>query len=334
MNENVNHKLVVCGDVHLQDKEPKKSNAIDTLNWIFNQEFNNENNSILFLGDLVEINSPFECFEIFVDYFVNRSKFEKIFILQGNHDAVNQSTVLSLFRPLKNVEIITDWKAWKFYNCNLLFLPFYNHESTDKKPMTEVYSNLYENEEIKNTELHFGFGHIEDHTNHFSKKFCDTSKLKVEHWFNGHIHTNDSMNNGNYLGSACMNSVIESGHKRYILSIDGQTRQFGHIEIPNFMEYYEVSYPNPLPKIDTKYGIFLVRDAIDKNTVIEEYSKQAEKLGYKFYCRKVLTKKSKNLELDEVEKSDKPTFDGFCKSVGLKKEVEDICRQVINLKGE
>ena len=43
-------------------------------------------------------------------------------------------------------------------------------------------------------------------------------------------------------------------------------------------------------------------------------------------------KKNKSVELDEVEKSEKPTFEKFCASVGLKKEVEDICRQAINLK--
>ena len=30
MSENMNHKLVVVGDIHLQSSEPKRSNAIDT----------------------------------------------------------------------------------------------------------------------------------------------------------------------------------------------------------------------------------------------------------------------------------------------------------------
>ena len=106
MGENVNHKLVVCGDIHLQCREPKKSQCLDFLSWLFNQDFNNENNSLLFLGDLCEINSPFELFGVFVDYFTNKSKFEKIYLLQGNHDLANQSTILSLFRPLPNIEVI------------------------------------------------------------------------------------------------------------------------------------------------------------------------------------------------------------------------------------
>ena len=149
MGENVNHKLVVCGDIHLQSHEPKRSNAIDTLNWIFEQDFNNENNSILFLGDLCEVNANFECFEVFVDFFVNKSKFEQIYLLTGNHDLGNLDNVLSLFRPLKNVKVITDWEVIDFYNTKILALPYYNHESTERKSMVEVYSHLYENKEIK-----------------------------------------------------------------------------------------------------------------------------------------------------------------------------------------
>ena len=101
MSESMNHKLVVVGDIHLQPKSPKYDNAIDTLNWIFNnKDLNNENNSILFLGDLCEINSPFSCFEKFVDYFVNYSKFNQIYLLNGNHDVANLDNVLALFRPL------------------------------------------------------------------------------------------------------------------------------------------------------------------------------------------------------------------------------------------
>ena len=55
---------------------------------------------------------------------------------------------------------------------------------TDKKPMVEEYSNLGGkiatfNGEGFSDEFDYGFGHIEDDTEHFSKKFCDTSKLKV-----------------------------------------------------------------------------------------------------------------------------------------------------------
>lgn len=331
MSENINHKLVVCGDIHLQCSEPKKSQGSDFLNWLFNQDFNNENNSLLMIGDLCEINSPYELYAIYVDYLVNKSKFKTVYIINGNHDGFSQSTVLSLFAPLKNVEVITEWKTLKFYNCNLIMLPHFNHEGTDKVSMIELYSNLYK---TVTEEFDYGFGHIEDQTQHFSKRYPDTSKLKVKQWMNGHVHTPTIQNGGNYLGSATLNSSTESGNTKYLAIIDGETKEYELIEVPKFLEYYEVSYPDPLPKIDTKYGLFLVRNSLDKKVTEEEYSKQAEELGFKFYARKILSKKSKVLEVGEVEKTENLTFDDFADSVELDDSIRDICKEVIKLKGE
>ena len=329
MNES--HKLIVVGDIHLQDKEPKKSQGSDFLNWLFSQDFNNPTNSLLMLGDLCEVGSPYELYAIYVDYLVNRSKFKTVYIMNGNHDGFSQSTVLSLFAPLKNVEVITEWKILKFYNCNLIMLPHFNHEGTDKISMVELYSNLYK---TVTEEFDYGFGHIEDQTQHFSKKYPDTSKLKVKQWMNGHVHTATIQNGGNYLGSATLNSSTESGNTKYLAIIDGETKEYELKEIPKFMEYYTVEYPNKLPKIDTKYGIFTVKNVLDKQSALDEYSKQAKELGFEFYTNKVLKQKVVEVEIDDVEKSEKPTFDKFVKAVGLNDEIADICREVIRLKVE
>lgn len=324
-------KLIVVGDIHLQDHEPKKSQCLDFLDWLFNQDFNNENNSILFLGDLCEINSSYETYEVFVDYFVNKSKFENILILQGNHDCVNQSTILSLFRPLPKVTILTDWDVINYHNVKILALPYYNHEGSEKVSMVECYSNLYKE---LDTEFDYGFGHIEDDTEHFSKKFCDTSKLKVKIWLNGHIHTENVTKGGHYLGSPILNSSTESGKTPYIASIDSEKKTYELIEVPKFMEYYEVEYPNKLPKINTKYGLFLVKNSIDKNTTIEEYSKQAESMGFKFYARRILSKKS-TVDIEEcTDNSNSLTFDDFAKASKLEDDIADICKEVIRLKSE
>lgn len=331
MNENVNHKLVVCGDIHLQDKEPKKSQGSDFLNWLFSQDFNNENNSLLLLGDLCEINSPYELYAIYVDYLVNKSKFKTVYIINGNHDGFSQSTVLSLFAPLKNVEVITEWKTLKFYNCNLIMLPHFNHEGTSKVSMIELYSNLYK---TVIEEFDYGFGHIEDQTQHFSKKYPDTSKLKVKQWMNGHVHTPTIQKGGNYLGSATLNSSTESGDTKYLAIIDGETKEYELKEIPKFMEYYTVEYPNKLEKPKTKYAIFTVKNVLDKNVALEEYSKQAKEMEFEFYTNKVFKQRVTEVEIDDVEKSEKPTFEKFAKSVGLSNEVFDICNEVIRLKSE
>ena len=330
MSENVNHKLVVCGDIHLQEKEPKKSQCLDFLSWLFNQDFNNENNSLLFLGDLCEINSPYEFYEVYVDYFVNRSKFEQIFILQGNHDCANISTVLSLFRPLPRVKVITNWEIIKFYNCNLIMLPHFNHEGTDKVSMIELYSNLYK---TVTEEFDYGFGHIKDDTQNFSKHYPSTKNLKVKQWMNGHVHTPTIQNGGNYLGSATLNSSTEHGNTKYLAIIDGETKEYELKEIPKYLEYYTVEYPNKLEKPKTRYAIFTVKGVLDKNTALEEYSKQAKEMGFEFYTNKVLKQRVTEVEIDDdLEKSEKPTFEKFAKTVGLSNEIFDLCTEIIRLK--
>ena len=329
------NKLIVVGDIHLQNKEPKKSNAIDTLNWIFdNKELNNKNNSLLLLGDMCEVNSPFELYGIFVDLFTNKSSFAKVWIVQGNHDCINMSSVLSLFAPLKNVEVIQEWKIIDFYNTKILTLPFYSHEGVaNKQPMTEVYSNLYKNEELMNLEIDYCCGHLESDRCHFSKKYCDLSKLtNVKHFLHGHIHNCD-IDKG-YLGSACANSVAERNIDKKIAIIDGETKECEFVTLPKFMEYYTVEYPNKLEKPKTKYAIFTVKGVLDKNTALEEYSKQAKGMGFEFYTNKVLKQRVTEVEIDDVEKSEKPTFQKFAKTVGLSDEVFDICNEVIRLKSE
>ncbi len=334
MNET--HKLIVVGDIHLQNKEPKKSNAIDTLNWIFdNKELNNKNNSLLLLGDMCEVNSPFELYGIFVDLFTNKSSFAKVWIVQGNHDCINMSSVLSLFAPLKNVEVIQDWRIIDFYNCKILALPFYSHEGVaNKQPMTEVYSNLYKNEELMNLEIDYCCGHLESDRCHFSKKYCDLSKLtNVKHFLHGHIHNCD-IDKG-YLGSACANSVAERNIDKKIAIIDGETKECEFVTLPKFMEYYTVEYPNKLEKPKTRYAIFTVKNALDKNVASEEYSKQAKEMGFEFYTNKVLKQRVTEVEIDDAEIcSKKPNFETFAKSVGLSNEVFDICNEVIRLKSE
>ena len=334
MNET--HKLIVVGDIHLQSKHPKYDNAIDTLNWIFNnEELNRETNDLLMLGDIAEINSPFKIYSVYVDLFTNKSKFNKIRIIQGNHDVVSIDSILDLFAPLKNVEVITDWRVIDFYNTKILTLPFYSHEGSTKKPMKEVYSHLYENEEIKDVEFDYCMGHIEDETNHFSSKnFCDLSQLKVKHFLHGHIHNGNAWNGGHYLGSACANSVAEHNIDKKIAIIDGETKECEFVTLPKFMEYYTVEYPNKLEKPKTRYAIFTVKNVLDKNTTLEEYSKQAKEMGFEFYTNKVLKQRVTEVEIDDVEKSEKPTFEKFAKSVGLSDEVFDICNEVIRLKSE
>ena len=156
----------------------------------------------------------------------------------------------------------------------------------------------------------------------------------LKHFLHGHIHTCNLQNGGHYLGACTLNSSTESGRTPYIAKINGETKEYELIEVPKYLEYYTVEYPNKLEKPKTKYAIFTVKNAIDKNVALEEYSKQAKEMGFEFYTNKVLKQRVTEVEIGDVEKSEKPTFQRFAKSVGLSNEVFDICNEVIRLKSE
>ena len=100
--------------------------------------------------------------------------------------------------------------------------------------------------------------------------------------------------------------------------------------------YRPASFSNdiPTPGLFAWYAIFTVKGVLDKNTTLEEYSKQAKEMGFEFYTNKVLKQRVTEVEINDVEKSEKPTFEKFAKSVGLSDEVFDICNEVIRLKSE
>jgi hypothetical protein len=176
-----------------------------------------------------------------------------------------------------------------------------------------------------------------DHTRNFGKDslYCNLSKLEVQHYLAGHDHICDLNKGGHYLGSIGLNSKSESGKIPYIAKIDLSTKEYKLIEIPKTIEYYEVTYPNSLPKITTKYAIFTVQDSIDKGETIEYYRKQANEKGYEFYTNKILSKKLKEQVLyeneEEEERDRMEWFMLFKEQNKISEEVTNICIEVLNM---
>lgn len=280
--------LVVVGDLHAREKEPYYSQWRDFMSWLFESEHNNSNNQLLLLGDLVEsISVQHELLETYVDYFSNHSKFEKVFILTGNHDRTLDSNLLSIFRPIKNVEVIDTYKSEKIGECECLFLPHIEHK------LIETYSKL------ENKHYDYCFHHIEDETQHFGKKYVDLSYLTIDNYLCGHIHTETVSHGGHFLGSPTYNSLNEKDKTPIIAIVNLETKKYELVKVPITISYLSVSYPNDIEIPKTKYGIFTIHDSIDKEQSINFYIKQAKEKKFNFYARRVHSKKIKNDKLDE-----------------------------------
>lgn len=335
------NNIIVVGDIHLREKEPYYTQGRMFLKWLFESEHNSNKNILLLLGDIVErINATHELLEIYLDYFLNKSNFKEIWILQGNHDTaiikdsynqIQHSTVLSVFNPLKNVKIIK--KAMIFdltqdIPLRMLFLPHYDPVSD----MIKEYSSINDNNEFD-----YCFHHIEDETQHFGKSYVNLSSLNVKNYLCGHIHNETITKGGHYLGSPTFNSKNEKDKIPYIAVIDVKTKKYNLLKVPIFITYKDISYPNKIEKEDiiTIYTIF---DSIDKQTTIEYYKEQAKELDSVFYYRRIFNKQIKNDNFSISEKSNEKSiidyFNDYCTKNNLVNDIQIICKDVLQTQGE
>jgi hypothetical protein len=331
--------ILVVGDLHLNRNSPKYDQVIDFLNWLFLESgYNNEETLLILLGDLVEtLDDPSELLEIYIDLFINKSKFNKIKVLKGNHDENMNSSFTSALRPLHNVEVIEYYKEDIIEGVKCLFLPYYDHTKIKDIPMYERYSdpNKYmKNYVDSNSNYDYVFHHVEDEQNHYSKKYCDLSWIKTDNWLCGHIHTENVTKGGRILGAPIFNSSTESGKTPYIARIDISTKKYELIKVPIYLEYYSVDYPTDLPEIKTKYAIWTVNESLNKKETIDYYSKQAKEKGYEFYSRRINSKRMEkklvegNKE-DTNKKTDIELFEQYAKDNKIDNDIADICRTII-----
>ena len=191
-------QIIIVGDTHFKIEEPFFSAGKAFMKWFSNQEFNNENNYLIHLGDLYHDSKPNpKVVKAVEDWFLNKLKFRKKIILSGNHgyNRAKKSYAIDPLSNFENVKLLKKPEIFNIESLKFLSLPyFYPHTLVDIPPMEEHYSNLPE--ELR-AEVDFIISHVEDETSHFNDYYCDLSYLKGEKTF-GHLH-NPS---GHFLGSA------------------------------------------------------------------------------------------------------------------------------------
>lgn len=321
--------LIVVGDIHLMndcDNHIKHEQSKKFMNWFKEQEFNNFDNRLVLLGDVAEYNINYETQRELINWF-DSLHFNKIFWVQGNHCCTSSDSLLNIFKDYEHIEIII--RPFSYFDMSfgkhLLFLPHYDYENSSYEKMEISYSNLYKDEDF-NVEFDYGFGHITDYTQSFGGgEICDTSKLKVKNWLNGHVHAFDKDKGGNYLGSAVKNSSTEKGTKKYIAKIDDTCE---YIEIPTFMEYYACEY-GEFPKVDTELALFQINNAptkYDAEKLYKEHYKDIE-IGF----TKTLTKRNNVMNSESIIDTvdDNELFEQFAKEKNLSNSVIDICKKVL-----
>ena len=305
-------KLIVMGDPHFRKVEPFFSAQKESVNWFIKQDFNNEENYYVNLGDVFDSSSPNpDAIDLAID-FNNKLKFKEKNYLVGSHDynrLKNSYSPTPLGRD-KNTEIFYEPAIINIKNLKCLILPFIYDKTFLDKSMKEYYENLPE--KYSNQEYDFIFHHVQDSSIKFNAE--DDSGINLDYLkgkrIGGHIHHRRK----GYLGTPLINRFDEKGKDSFILIIDLETKEEEYIEVPKFMDYetidYEIDCPDPCIRIfdiinapsraaaEEKFkGLFLRNIELKKTLeeskeVVEEQSASSIKDHFINFCNKQKVSKS------------------------------------------
>lgn len=239
-------------DRHTTKKIPHYYAHKDYNEWLLSQPYNNEHTTFVSTGDWYHVAVPDPEEIDITEKFINDSKFKKIYILAGNHDFSTSEKVYSIL-PLRNnprVEIITEPCVKNIDGDKVVFLPFMKNT----KYMKEVYENL--SDEYKNAK--YLVYHFDDES--VSKRGINLSYLKALYRIGGHNH----LPRENYeLCVPIIGKYDERQQQPTLLFVDAQ-KSHKIVNIPIFIDYYEIEYGTEVPKVEAKYPIFNILNAPSK----------------------------------------------------------------------
>lgn len=268
---------LIIGDLHINSAKISSCILIDKfINWLNNLKENNKNNNLILLGDVLDnpVNSGAT-----ISYLIkllNSFKFNKVYILIGNHDIFknqdeseykNKSALdwINKIDDYKNVEIINSAKQITIDNTNYLLLPYINK-------YTELNNKDYNFESID-----YILGHIDlgDYCLYNIDTILKKSK-NIKSLILGHIHCPIRFNylgkDINFIGSfyptrqgeEIANDFILNQHKgtektlRSYALIDDNTKSMNLINSPFSVDYNSID--------DIDLNNFFEKDLIINNT--------------------------------------------------------------------
>lgn len=279
--------IIIEKDKHTINKQPFWNAHLDYHFWLLNQSFNNESNTFISLGDLFHnaLPDPDEMDAIIALY--EQSKFKKIYLLAGNHDWSDSKKSFSIL-PLRNnprVELILEPCQKIIEGKKFMFMPHYVYSETFS-PMKEYYQNPPQ-ELIDNDYLCY---HVEDETISFGKrkKGIDLSKWKGKR-LGGHIH---KIQHNYEIGMPIQSRFDEKGQKNNLFCISDKE---SFIDIPKFVDYYDIEYGQDVPEVEAKYPLWDIHNAPSV--------KAAKKLYSNLFIHKVYIANKKQEEVQAKKES-------------------------------
>lgn len=264
-------KRVLIGDIHAMRNAPHFKATTSFFKFLLKSDLNNSETTLVFLGDVVHSALVEPSVVALWLWFASKYK-GKIEIMSGNHDdsAIKKENFLDIFDDCKNVTTFKEKTEIEHGNLKVLYLPFYRVD-VDSNNISMEESYLCVEGEYDYIHLH---AEIYPHFPRGIKLSKDLKgKLRC-----GHIHTGSE--DGIYLPSVNPTSTTEKDVVSYLEIVDCETKEVEIREIPRFLNYARVNYPEALPEMDESHGkIWLldVYEGLNRTDVHEFYAEALAK---------------------------------------------------------
>lgn len=229
-------KIIKVGDLHFEHTHPFRKAGESFVDWLCSQDFNNEENVIVFSGDILNKSiSSGEVNNLMMELF-RRLKFKRVIVITGNHDL--SRTKGSGLKPLvqfSNAEIIDTPQVVMIDNIKTIMLPYYypytiKGYTTMEKDFLNL-ETIFHNPDIL-------FGHYTNETISMFGESIDTSYLNAKITILGHIHHKSK----DYIGTPIITRSDEAHKESIIISYDTETTNIEEIKVPMFLDYDDIEF--------------------------------------------------------------------------------------------
>ena len=229
-------KIINVGDIHIKHEYPFNIASERFIEWLYSQDFNNEENIAVFSGDILDKSiSSGEVNSLMMDLFENLH-FKIIYVITGNHDlSRSKGSGLKPLNKFKNLHLIEKPEVIIIQDIKTVMLPYYYpYTLKGYSNMEKDYMNL--SDEFKDADIMYG--HFTDETQSMFGEGIDVSYLNPNVRLLGHIHTKSK----NYLGTPLVTRSDEAHKKSYISTYDINTKETNDIEVPIFLDYDDIEF--------------------------------------------------------------------------------------------
>ena len=279
-------KLFLEGDLQIHSTKSQYDNSSihyearkNYIDWVLNNpKLNNEDVTYISLGDLYEHSVPDPRSVQLGVYYMSNLKCRLKIIIAGNHDYDRNKKSYSIdpLAEIKGVTIVKEFKKLTFANSKIAILPyFYDFVYKDKGSMKEYYESLEGNYD-------FILHHFEDETQDFGSGKGIKLKLKGER-IGGHIHVGGK----GYLESPIPNKTSEMLEKRNVILLDTSTKQKELVELPDFLRFETIDYPNDIDNFNTN-TYYTLSEVTDKEIALNHYKEKYPNIHIKEVRKKSL----------------------------------------------